>query len=217
MTKNYLSITVSKRKSPGFHESVSGYGLEKIEASGVDCRTCFTFKHSPQVKSYVCDTLCSEMMKFVANFEETGAVLSIPDHLFENSQLTLSKLKIFGTECVDGRTSITIRWSLLVGNVFSVLKFGPDVLLSQGEPNTKLAFNVLDSILAPIFDIVEIGAAGLPVPVSDDEILKRLDALKSKSAELHGYASLLRTYLRHIGEPCKGTSGRVNTKQKYLN
>lgn len=200
--------------------------LLQLEAIEVVCDTCkfrLTFKNSRSVDDVLSDGLRGEVMQKVADFNEVDGLLSIPDYYFSCDGLSLRRLSVYGAELKDGRNIVTLRWSRVTGSIHSALKVCPEYLLSPQPDNARLAFQVLDCVLQPIFNLTKID----PIPVDGhkrtDEIKKLINGLVAKQDELEKYAKMLKIYLEHDAladssvdkDDAKSLALRLN-KQHYI-
>lgn len=194
---SYVTTTVSYCSDTPKPIDLCSVQLDSFEAISADCKVRFTFKETPKLADMVSDEFRDEILHQLLTFEKIEGILSKPDHVFDTENLVLRRLSIFGRDRGNGNKVITLRWSQFVGSIFSVFKLKPEFLVSHGPPNSRLAFEVLDTILQPIFDLTKIEKFPSSDTGQSEAIVKMLDDFKEKRDELEKYAVLLRTYISH--------------------
>lgn len=194
---SYMTVAVSRGPECIQPMMASLLRLEAIEVVCDSCKFRLTFKKSQSISDVLSDSLCDEVMLKVADFEAVDGLLSIPDYYYACDGFSLRRLSVFGSERENGLTLVTLRWSEVAGSINSALKVCPEYLLPPQSHNARLAFQVLDCVLQPIFNLTKTN----PIPVHDhkqtDEINALINDFVAKRDELEKYAQMLKIYLEH--------------------
>lgn len=221
--ESYLTVTLSLENAVERPVSVDNFEMESVEAVGQDCKLRLTFKNKTPLVDALSSCLANEIEETLAKFDRFDQLMSFPDYQVTCCDLYLAKLSVFGAVRDTGRTVVTLRWSHFVGNVCSVVRIGPEFLTALGVNNASLAFDVLDCLLQPIFDMTKLEADDANDLRQTETVRKLLGEFVTKRNELEKYADMLRIYIKHeallrepdkpIGSPADGCHKQ---KPRYL-
>jgi len=217
--ESYLTVTLSVDNTVEFLVGANSFDIESVEAVGQDCKLRLTFKNKTSLVDALSSSLVNEIEETLAKFDRFDQLMSFPDYRVTCCDLHLAKLSVFGVVRDTGRTLVTMRWSHFVGNVCSVVRVGPEFLTALGVNNAKLAFDVLDCLLQPIFDMTKLESDEVSDIRQTETVRKLLGEFVAKRDELEKYADMLRIYIKHealLREPSKPIGSQVDgsTKQK---
>ena len=202
----FMTISVSYDTATSKPTINNAVRLESIEAVGDRCKIRMTFKNEPTIGDVLSDNFRDEILQKLLDFEDVKGLLSVPDYTFICRELSLSRLSVFGSDRDNGRTVVTLRWSNVVGNVYSALRICPEFLIAPKTPNARLAFDVLDCVLQPIFELTASQEINVDDPKHAAAASSLINDFLAKRDELEKYAKMLKIYLEHEAR-AQSTSG----------
>ncbi|WP_300038493.1 hypothetical protein [uncultured Roseobacter sp.] len=187
-----------------------------LEMLGADSKVKFGFRTPKLITELFHANLSDELLTVLIEFGGSGTLLSIPDYVFVMDGLLLAKLRVFGYEQEDGTVNVTIRWAFAEGNILAALKIDSTYLLSHGSTNARLAFDVLECVLEPVFDLTRSQDTNGVFASKIENVDALLLDLQLKRDELEKHAALLKIYLQHQLSAERNARTGANFLQKKL-
>jgi len=131
--------------------------------------------------------------------------IRVPDFFFEIPGLTLSGMLIQRTRQQDGVEEIALRFRNYIGAIKSVFLFDTAMCFTPVSVRERIAIDVLQDILTPLFDIMSLALPERRAFIQDHApaIQQRLDQLTTKREDLLFFLGLLQRYVAGCQEDSK--------------
>ncbi len=124
-------------------------------------------------------------------------IVSLPEFVYEIPGLIMSGLRILLTAAEDGSETIMLRIRRYIGTVKSLFRFDPAMAVSSTSVRERIAVDVLEDIISPLFDLISLDVPGMEEIIEKHApaIRKRISELSLRQEEIVFLTGLLQRYV----------------------
>lgn len=124
-------------------------------------------------------------------------IVSLPEFIYEIPGLVLAGMRILITSLEDGVEIIMLRFRRYIGAVKSLFRFDPAMTVSSTTTRERIAVDVLEDIISPLFDLLSLDVPGMDEVIEKHAlaIRKRLSQLSMRQDEIVFFTGLLQRYV----------------------
>ncbi|EPX80658.1 hypothetical protein [Litoreibacter arenae] len=182
-----LSVTVVK-------EGFDSFRVSSLELVSDDIANSYSFRKGRPLDVVFVPEFARTLLTLLLRTPVEDEAVLMPDFAFSHTGIGLSGLSLHAEP--DGRV-IVMRFKRYVGDMRRVLQFEQSTELSPADMRERIAVDVLEDIISPIFDMLALADMGGRdvLNLHADAIAARLDKVAAQQEELKFFIGLLKRYV----------------------
>lgn len=193
--------------------------VASVELRTFEVRNRYSFRQDRSLNDAFVDEFAKEIQHALSRLKPDDRIVSMPEFEFATGDLIIGGLRILITVAENGTTAIMLRFRQYIGSIKLAFRFDDTMALETPTVREKIAVDVLQDILTPLFDLMSLDVPGM------DEVLerhgpairKRLSSISTRKEEITFFSTLLQRYVKgcqqdsaaQLPRPDKGASDRA--------
>lgn len=187
------SFVVNLRRQHGEVARVASVELRTFEV-----RNRYSFRKDPTLADIFVDEFAELIERALERLKPDERIVAIPDFEFAKGDLIIGGLRVLITTAENGIESIMLRFRQYIGAIKQAFKFDDSMAIETPTVREKIAVDVLQDILSPLFDLMALDVPGMEEVLEKHgpAIKKRLATISARKDEITFFSTLLQRYVK---------------------
>lgn len=181
--------------------------VASVELVLPEMRNRYSFKPRKPLEDVFDLEFAARLNGVLERLADQERLVSVPDFLHEIPGLVMSGLRILVTTADDGAETIMLRIRHYIGAIKKIFAFDPAMSATSYATREKIAVDVLEDIISPLFDLISLDVPGMEEIIEKHApaIRKRMSQISMRQEEIVFFTGLLQRYVAG----CQQDAGRV--------
>lgn len=186
------TFVINLRRDSGAFPLVSS-----VELVLPEMRNRYSFKPRKTLQDLFDVNFADRLEAALNRLTDSERLVLFPEFVYEIPGLIISGLRILVTVTEDGVETIILRIRHYIGAIKSVFQFDAAMSVSSSTTRERIAVDVLEDIIAPLFDLISLDVPGMDEIIEKHapEIRKRMSQLSIRQEEIVFFTGLLQRYV----------------------